>query len=235
LRISNAPGRLMKVLLCSTVLCLAPVLAQSADLPVRTTAPPPVFIAAPTWKGAYFGGHLGHGWGSFDSSSLRSRENGVVLGGVHVGYNDQSGMWVFGLEGDLSATPWKEIATNNGLTAEFRTRWMGSLRGRAGIAIDQFLIYGTGGVGAVDRDLRFTASRNVLANIDYYKVGAVVGGGVEFKLTQKLVLGVEGLHYFVKNAKGKGGLNIRDSSAPSLTGSRAGNVGVVRTRLSFRW
>jgi outer membrane immunogenic protein len=208
-----------------------PFAALAADLPMRTAAPPPVFVTAPTWTGFYFGGHLGYGWGSFDVNGNKRRntlDNNGVVAGVQAGYNYQSGMWVFGLEGDLSAAPWKET-TSNGPAYEFRTRWMGSFRSRVGLVFKDFLIYGTAGVGAVDR----TAFAN-FSKTDFYKIGAVAGGGFEYKLTQNIVAGVDGLYFFVKDKKGYSDQNVSRSNANDI-GRRAGNVGVVRARLSFLW
>ena len=231
----------MRVLLGTTVLCLSPALAMAADLPVRTAAPPPVFAAAPpTWNGFYFGGHLGYGWGSFDVDDGRPRkvplDNSGIVVGVHAGYNYQVGMLVFGLEGDLSAAPWKKTTSNGlGPVYEFRTRWMGSFRGRVGVAFDNFLIYGTAGVGAVDSTASASLNGRSQGSIDFYKIGVVAGGGVEYKLTQNIVVGVEGLYFFVNGNNRNGGKNFGTSISSSFIGGRAGDVGVVRARLSFLW
>jgi outer membrane immunogenic protein len=232
----------LKFLLGTTALCLAPAIVFAADLPMRTAAQPPIFVTAPTWAGFYFGGHLGYGLGSFDlNENLRRNvplgdlDNNGVVAGVHAGYNYQSGMWVLGLEGDVSFAPWKETTSGGrGSTFEFRTRWMGSLRGRAGLAFNNLLIYATAGVGAVDRAAFESFKGRSLTTTDVYKIGAVAGAGFEYKLTQNIVVGLEGLYFFVNENKGKRG-RPDNSSSTRFIGGKAGDVGVVRARLSFIW
>jgi outer membrane immunogenic protein len=64
------------------------------------------------------------------------------LGGLQGGYNWQNGQFVFGGETDLQLTdaddtfaPWK-----------FSNPWFGTLRGRAGMAMNNILFYATAGL-----------------------------------------------------------------------------------------
>ncbi|MGC2180450.1 MAG: outer membrane protein [Bradyrhizobium sp.] len=92
-----------------------------------------------SWAGPYLGGNIGWDWGSVDNNP--TKPSGLA-GGVQAGYNWQTGPWVFGIEGDLEATgasdtfaPWK-----------FSNPWFGTVRGRAGYALNNILFYGTGGL-----------------------------------------------------------------------------------------
>jgi outer membrane immunogenic protein len=92
-----------------------------------------------SWAGPYLGGNLGYEWGSVDNNP--TKPSGFA-GGVQAGYNWQTGPWVFGVEGDIEVTgaedtfaPWK-----------FSNPWFGTLRGRAGYALNNILFYGTGGL-----------------------------------------------------------------------------------------
>ena len=92
-----------------------------------------------SWAGPYLGGNIGWDWGSVDNNP--TKPSGLV-GGAQAGYNWQTGPWVFGIEGDLEATgasdtfaPWK-----------FSNPWVGTVRGRAGYALNNILFYGTGGL-----------------------------------------------------------------------------------------
>jgi len=114
---------------------------QAADLPYESRAPYTVNqpLNVYSWAGPYLGGNLGWNWGSVDNNP--TRPSGFV-GGAQAGYNWQTGPWVFGVEGDLQATgasdtfaPWK-----------FSNPWFGTLRGRAGYAINNILFYGTAGL-----------------------------------------------------------------------------------------
>jgi outer membrane immunogenic protein len=89
-------------------------------------------------------------------------------GGVHAGFNRQSGMWVFGIEADLSfadleqhgGTAFAHQGDDLGgpdhlgviVNSETEIKAFGTLRPRGGIVLGQrFLIFGTGGVvGAWD-------------------------------------------------------------------------------------
>jgi len=100
------------------------------------------------------------------------RPHGAIAGG-QVGFNWQTGIVVFGLESDLQWTYQKDTVNSAGSfsgtgwttqdcfgdastpcflsgtgTATLTTKidWFGTLRGRFGLAADQFLFYGTGGL-----------------------------------------------------------------------------------------
>src|SRR5262245_42686196 len=92
--------------------------ALAADLPVRA-APAHVapFAVAPTWTGFYLGFNGGWGWTNGNNSNLtltgpfapftvgtgNSNANSPVFGG-QLGYNYQTGNWVWGIEGDIDGT-----------------------------------------------------------------------------------------------------------------------------------
>src|SRR5271169_4174102 len=114
---------------------------QAADLPYGSRAPYTVNqpLNMYSWAGPYLGGNLGWAWGSVDNNL--TQPSGFV-GGLQAGYNWRSDLWVFGVEGDIQATgasdtfaPWK-----------FSNPWFGTVRGRAGYALNNILFYGTAGV-----------------------------------------------------------------------------------------
>ncbi len=115
--------------------------AAAADLNYGQRAPYTVNqpLNAYSWAGPYLGGNVGYAWGSVDNNP--AKPSGFI-GGVQAGYNFQSGPWVFGVEGDIQASgaddtfaPWK-----------FSNPWFGTLRGRAGYALNNVLFYGTAGL-----------------------------------------------------------------------------------------
>jgi outer membrane immunogenic protein len=166
--------------------------------------------AAPTaiWSGLYVGGHLGglwndagdssawkrhcyegcSDWKELDYVSFSKEDDLTLLGGVHIGYNWQSGARVFGVEGDVSFADGVD--------------YLASLRARLGYAMDSLLIYATAGVafvGLEDKKLDvfygdYHAGTWKVKGDD--KIGAVVGAGVEYKLASNWSVGVEGLYYF---------------------------------------
>src|SRR5579871_1515137 len=112
--------------------------ASAADLSRPSYFSPTVPLASYGWTGPYFGGNLGYEWGT--TSSNPTRPSGFA-GGLQGGYNWQTSQFVFGGEADLqlsgaddTVTPWK-----------FSNPWFGTLRARGGVAVNNFLIYGTAG------------------------------------------------------------------------------------------
>src|SRR5471030_2864744 len=85
----------------------------AADLPRPVyKAPPrvnPVYVAPFTWTGFYVGINGGYGWGKTNwtfagiGSSGDFNTTGGLVGGT-VGYNLQTGAFVFGIEGDFDAS-----------------------------------------------------------------------------------------------------------------------------------
>ncbi len=186
--------------------------AAAADLggvPVYK-APP---IAAPDngWAGFYIGGQLGFGgdgvrWTNLGPSaafsppgSVTRDHNSGVIGGGQIGYNFQSGNVVFGVEGSLSAASFDGTFTSPYAPAtgqwSSRTEWLGTVTGRVGYAFGSWLPYIKGGFATAELDTRiqdtglgsFTSS-----SAQHY--GWTAGGGVEYKVTQRLSLGLEYLY-----------------------------------------
>ena len=161
--------------------------ANAADIarPVYKASPAPV--ATFSWTGFYIGGNLGYSWGKAETSAsipgftniIGSLDVDVpgasfsdsnklkgIIGGGQLGYNLQTGPWLFGVEADLQASGEKGRATrvtsfdetsddgvavtniSGAATTEYdaRIRWFGTVRGRLGYAADGLLIYGTGGL-----------------------------------------------------------------------------------------
>ena len=91
------------------------------------------------WQGPYVGANLGYQWSSVSGSPA---DPSGIAGGVQIGHNWQYGQFVVGGETDLQITgaddtfaPWK-----------FSNPWFGTLRARAGVAMNNMLFYGTVGL-----------------------------------------------------------------------------------------
>ena len=148
-------------------------ISSAADMPVKAPivkAP----IAAPhyDWSGFYVGAHLGYLWGR-----TRVEDDGVVtepgaptdgvIGGALAGYNWQNGPFVFGLEGDFGWTHAHGTGEFRSVTTQapntYDLNWTSHLRGRAGYAVDNWLIYVAGGLAVADLDFHegaFTTTRS---------------------------------------------------------------------------
>src|SRR5438876_7714345 len=142
----------MKKFLLASVALLACSVgpAMAADLSVKA----PVMrapVAAWSWSGVYLGINAGVGWGRSSWDGVpRVPEfdvSGGVIGGT-LGINWQFSTFVFGLEGDIDYANIRGSTTTNCAPSLCETRldgWLGTARGRLGLALDTWMPYVTGG------------------------------------------------------------------------------------------
>jgi outer membrane immunogenic protein len=162
----------------------APALA--ADIGTAEPLPTPEVVApepATDWTGFHLGALLGWTWADADTNAPEGdAEADGVDGGVYAGFDYQMGNFVIGAEGDLivSGVDGDEgpLSLDQGLN--------GSLRARAGIALDQFLLYGTGGAALTDVELDGGGSGD-----DATLWGWTVGAGAEAMITDNITARVE--------------------------------------------
>jgi outer membrane immunogenic protein len=184
-------------------------------------APAPVVYERPfSWSGLYVGANLGYGWSDVDwqdGFGPASHDGKGWLAGAQIGYNVQSGQFVFGVEADWSSA-WID---GNTTCCGHEFNWLASVRGRAGIAINgnRTLLYGTGGAAWADVDYASTAPG--VAGFSNTHFGWVAGGGIEHMLTQNLSARVEYLHYSFDETTGPVG-GISTTVEPKLDTVRFG-------------
>ncbi len=158
--------------------------ASAADLgqrPVYKAQPAPV-MAAYNWSGFYVGGHIGYAFGRED---LRDVITGVTsasdpegfLGGAQIGFNWQTGAFVFGIEGDWSWTNADGSAAIPGAIVNVEHNWYGTATARVGYAVDNWLWYVKGGAAWMDADY----SIGGVSSGDT-RTGWTVGTGLEWAL-----------------------------------------------------
>lgn len=162
----------------------APALA--ADMPNVEPLPVPQQYtqASPAndWTGFYLGVLGGFGWGTADTSTNGDiSADGFDIGG-YAGANWQWGNFVIGAEGDL-LYPFRD-GSSGGLSVEQGLN--GSLRGRAGVALDRFLAYGTAGLAATDLELS-----NAAGSDDNVLWGWTAGAGIEGMVTDNITARIE--------------------------------------------
>lgn len=163
----------------------------AADLPYRGAptayaAPVPIF----TWTGLYLGGQIGYGWGAdrFSGSSPGYAFSGTsytpngVVGGAHVGYNYQFNQFVAGLEGDVEGSSFNRSYGFGPVTYGTQLPVQGSIRARAGLALDRALLYVTGG-GAFASFTNTYSSFLGYNSIGKSLAGWTIGGGLEYAVT----------------------------------------------------
>jgi outer membrane immunogenic protein len=219
-------------------------IANAADMPVKapyTKAPPPAVVYS--WTGWYLGGDIGGAWADADlthspffattapvggfqvdanalaaAASPSLRANGVT-GGIHGGYNFQSGNIVYGGEADFAGMslnssqsgvfPFPSTLPGGALgpptltfnaASSYHTDWQGTLRGRIGLASNDWLFYATGGLAVADFRINQNAGSLIAgssfstASFTDTRAGWVVGGGIEHAFANNWMVRVEYLH-----------------------------------------
>jgi outer membrane immunogenic protein len=210
---------MQKILFAASVAALLGMggAASAADLNSGglKDGPLPLYAPVTSWSGFYAGVNGGYAWGNDDTLSAEVFKHRYLkdegrktlspdggFGGGQIGYNWQSGQFVFGIEADIQGG---EISDSASLSlfdgyasarAKSELDWFGTVRGRLGYAADNWLFYGTGGFayGGVKDTLSVTApfyGKTKSASKDETETGYVVGGGVEYKFNPSWSLKAE--------------------------------------------
>ncbi len=228
----------LALLAAGAAIAFAASTAQAADLPSRY-APAPAYNALPTftWSGFYAGVNAGYGWSTGTSRyydpafGVPGRGKGGFVGGAQAGYNYQFGMVVIGAETDIQYAAVGNKGSSYGSTyyAGNSDGYFGTIRGRAGVAFDRALVFGTagfaygdiGGNKALDTELGFHRGNS-------NNWGWTVGGGVEYAITNQFTAKVEGLYV---------NLDTKDNYALAdrVNIRRDTEFGVVRAGLNYKF
>jgi outer membrane immunogenic protein len=160
------------------------------------------------WSGSYFGLTAAYALGSHDTLGVGgidtgSRDlSGSALGGF-VGQNYHISKVVFGTEMDFSKSnitgsfslPGSLVACNgSGFSCDTDITWYGTFRGRAGVAMGNFLPYATAGIAAGGVNSSFKGP-GLDTKISGLGVGWVLGAGIEYAVMKNLNVRAEALHY----------------------------------------
>ena len=166
--------------------------AQAADLPAK--AYPVAAPVAPSWAGFYVGLHAGGASVRHDFGSDEYRSASFV-GGGQIGYNWQSGSFVFGLEADGSwVSKQKQFTDNFGFDHGSHFPWLATARGRFGAAFGNWHFYATAGAAFTKVRLDATTCCPTPFSTSKSRVGFAVGGGIEHMLTRNWIVGAEILY-----------------------------------------
>src|SRR5690242_4529216 len=220
------------------------VSALAADLPMKAPSAPLPYLS--NWTGWYVGLNAGYSWGHSDIDYAQgpglifgvppfgtggglstSVDPGSFIGGGQLGFNYQTGFWVFGLETDIA---WRDrtestiINLNPGvnddtLTPSERQKWVGTVRGRVGVSASSmrnWLFYVTGGLaygGFEHSATQFCnngCTQTQILSDSTTRTGWTVGGGVEVAFNRNWSVGAEYLYM--------------DFGTDTLTAAPAGNL-----------
>jgi outer membrane immunogenic protein len=213
--------------------------AQAADL---YRAPPPMsyvppVIATNTWTGFYAGINGGYAWGGggntisyYDGPDQWGRaqpEGG--FGGGQIGFNYQTGGFVFGVETDFQGAGISNSVTGTMATGgyDFTSKesidWFGTARGRLGFAVGNALLYGTGGFAYGNVNQHAVNGVDVFAS-NTTQTGYAAGGGIEYKFTPAWSLKAEYQYIDLGSQKLTGTLG--DTTNPLDTNLQTARVGL---------
>ena len=208
----------LKQHLLASALCVLPVAASAADLPMKA---PPMRMVQPmpfTWTGFYVGGSAGFISQNSQGTDLGGPTSGTggLIGlagdqygisgiggifGVNVGYNWQfDPHWVLGIEADIAGATLNNSGngfsgfSNSEVTSKLSA--LGTVRGRIGYAFDRALVYATGGLAYGNVHNRASFQQEAIYTVDQYswKTGWTVGGGLEYAFMNNWTVRVEGLY-----------------------------------------
>ncbi|MDR3506303.1 MAG: outer membrane beta-barrel protein, partial [Caulobacteraceae bacterium] len=212
--------------------------ARAADPPPPSPAP---LALAPTpgrnWTGFYLGLHAGGAWGrdrwaSGDGFLAEAAANGAfpgegeptgLLGGGQVGFNQQMGPWVAGVEASASASNlggyakcvMSDPAEPSSFACHNTVDSIVTLSGRLGRGWGDFLLYGKAGAArATGSSQMFPTLSTTRYTSRGTRSGWVLGGGLEYPISRTLSGFIEYDHY--------------DFGAPGLTYSGGGQSATVR-------
>jgi outer membrane immunogenic protein len=224
----------------------ASLAADLRPMPVKMPLP---MQAVYTWTGFYLGVNAGGGWSNANSefstagfpsfAGVDNHMSGVIAGG-QLGYNWQSGSWVFGVEADFQYSGMKggiSAPCPAGLCAatfDQNMPWFGTARGRFGYASAGWLIYATGGYAYTRLQSDASASAgglSVSVQREESRSGWTAGGGIEAALGANWSAKVEYLYM---------DFGSRDSSwtftgLPTITDSTRLQSNIVRGGVNYRF
>ena len=175
------------------------------------------------WSGAYVGVHGGYVWGeadvTYDNEPGGGDLDGGFWGGALAGYNLQYDAIVFGVEGDFGLGDVSGKGGGGPIDPEppevydysYGLDWNAHLRARAGFAVDRALFFVTGGLAVAEHTLGVEetntgiiicqackgidpSTTRSLGSDSQTHVGFTIGGGIEYALSDNVLLRAEYLY-----------------------------------------
>ena len=231
-------------------ICLLTGSAAAADLPSRSYAPQMPLPVPFSWSGAYVGAQIGYSWDADSTKEFYTSGRSytgvqfkyhpdTASAGALAGLNYQIDAIVIGVEGDFEGVnarggfndPGGRNPFDPGGVGHVKRDWQASVRGRIGYAMDRMMIYATGGAAFTDFNYHFY---NPVARFGegtkVSKTGFTVGAGVNYAITDHLILGVE--YRFTDYGKFD---YVAKSAFLGLTGEQDPTMNTVRATVSYKF
>ena len=256
----------MKKLLLATLSigALTAGMANAADLPRKAPTPVVARAACAQFGGFYVGisgggGYYSSTWNDRDAwssensddlqrSNVRADKWGAIAGGG-AGYNWQRNCTVFGVEVDYSWTSLKTSAfetdgdtgiNQDSLTITNKIRGLGTARTRAGIVVDDLLLYVTGGLAfanfkrsATMTDLNTPQSETFASSKT--RLGWTAGFGTEWAITGNWSLKSEVLYAHFSKDEQTFTCTVFCGAPESKRFDHQDSVWISRVGLNYRW
>lgn len=231
-------GKFAVALLTTTALAFTVGHASAADLPLSGALPGGSLFAPPQhiWSGIYVGANAGGAFGNFSangtfgglSADLGSVNASGFIGGGQVGAQIQYQQVVYGIEGDFQGSSQDHSDTFGVLgfpvTVSESMPWFATVRGRLGWAVENVLLYGTGGIAIVDGKISASAL-GLTASTESSHTGWTAGAGVEWAFAPHWSAKVEYLYL------DSGNIEITNVGGLTLNGRIKDNI--VRAGLNY--
>ena len=253
-----------KLVIASLAFVALATTAFAADMPTKAPmAPQPVVY---NWTGFYVGMNAGYAWGradtttvvparvfagpataaSYSSAASPNLNSNGFIGGFQLGYNLQTNNIVYGIETDFNAFSLRGSATQSFVPAaavslssatEVKSDWLFTLRPRLGWAVNNWLIYATGGLAVADIKYSqvntFATIGPEQASVSTTKAGWTAGGGVEAMIDRNWSVKAEYL-YASFGSISTTAFHPLDA-ADAFTHSTKLNANIVRLGLNYRF
>jgi outer membrane immunogenic protein len=244
--------------------------ASAADLPLKAPMAPvaPLFSWTGCYVGANGGGtsndtnfttsmdpgtHLGNpaNLAAVGAAGTGSALDGGALIGGQAGCNWQTGQFVIGLEGDFDYEVLQPTPVLNGTgvlttgdtfatTDTLKTKWLATVRPRAGFALDRNLFYVTGGVAFRSVTLTQTYNDTLFnavggSSASASQTGWTVGGGWEYAFERNVSFKIEYLYAKFPTINALGTIVSATGASNVLHGSADLASHIGRVGLNYRF
>ena len=220
----------------------------AADMPMAAT---PEEAVAPEfdWSGFYAGVQVGFarsethttlvddhnatGYVDFSEGDGFDAESDGIVGGGHIGFNWQAGAFVFGAEGALFGADLEDTFIHNPDLDEYTTSvdFIATVSGRIGFAFDRALIYAKGGYAGANVSLDYSDPDPFEASVEEWHHGFNVGGGIEYAVTDSIILGVE--YTFI--SLGEEAFTIEDGPGDRVDFESDLEIQTITAKLSYKF
>ncbi|MGE3247930.1 MAG: outer membrane protein [Beijerinckiaceae bacterium] len=161
----------------------------------RISPRPPSMVFVPVWSGLYVGVHIGGAQLDHKRYEILLPDNRVnhspsaFIAGLQAGYNHQIGVWVVGIEGQISFTDLNQTSPSSvpafaaaGFAKYTRATTLGTVALRFGYTFGSWMIYAKAGGAFANYNTRILLNGANYATVNYSPFGWMLGLGAEYMI-----------------------------------------------------